>query len=170
MKCRVMNERKLAKKLEEADKSLSAVSIASMLMVCEVKHRFGYDKMRKAAQQISYSFDSINCDYIDFDGLKEALEENDGVILPFDLKTYQACHTADDAQRIAEYTQKAFACAVLCTMLCDKFGFKQKKAQLAIKQFCSLFDELKRNRAFMKEYETHLLQKYSISLHEEESE
>lgn len=166
MKVRVPNQHRLDKIRQEICNDLSVVSVASMLMVCDKKLHFGYEKMRKAAKAICYLFDSINGGYVDFYDLQECLQEADGVTIPFDMKTKQQCNTIDDAQRIAEYTQKAFSCAVLCTVLCDKFWIQSTKANQSVKQVCAIFDELKNDATAVTEYETRLRNDFEIAIRE----
>ena len=148
MKCRVINQRQADKLRGEKIRELSPVAITAMLTVCEEKLHFGPEKLCKAAREICYSYDSIAKDYISFDELKESLEESDGVTIPYDFDHFFKYDTKEDVTAAAVYAQKAFACAVLCTELCDKFRFGAKKAQQAADQVCRVFDELHQNRAY----------------------
>ena len=168
MKCRIATRRQLDKEREKTVHETSAVSVASMLMVCEKRLHFGRDKMRWATRFISDQFDLVNQDYMKYEDFVEGLKDFIDVDIPFDLQTAQRCVTLDDAQNIAYYTQKAFATAILCTVLCEKFGFGRVKTQQAVKQFCTIFDEMKRNKKALTEYERHLHDVYQIGLHEKE--
>lgn len=168
MKCRIATRRQLDKEREKTVHETSAVSVASMLMVCEKRLHFGYEKMRWAARYISDQFDLVNEDYMNLDDYIESLRDYYGVEIPFDVHTKQTCITLDDAQNIAFFMQKAFATVILCTVLCEKFGFGSKKTQQAVKQFCTIFDEMKRDRKALTEYEKHLYDVYQIGLHEKE--
>lgn len=161
MKCRVANKKQLDKVRRETVYALSPVAILSILWVCESRFHFGYDKMQKAADKISARYDDISQGYVSFEDLKECLKDVDGVDIPFDMKC-QPYNTIDDARRIAEYTQKAFATAVFCSVLCDKFDFHSVKATQAIKQFCTVFDELKYNDDAIRKLQERYFTDYQI--------
>lgn len=162
MKCRVRSQKQLDKLRSDAVHRYSPISITAMLTVCESKLHFGNEKIRKAAKEISNSYDSISKHYISFEDLKECLHDYDGVQVPFDFEHKQSYDTIDDAEALAAYAQKAFACAVLCTVLCDKFGFRTVKAQQAVNQVCDTFDHLKDNRRALNEQKTYFLKKYGV--------
>lgn len=168
MKCRIASSRKLEKERAKTVNKSSPVAVASMLMVCEKRLRFGYLKMRWAVRYISDQFDLVNQGYMNYEDYVESLRDYYGVNVDYDLKTPKTCNTLDDAQRIATYTQKAFATAILCTVLCEKFGFGRVKTQQAVKQFCTIFDEMKQDKNALTEYEKHLHDVYQIGLHEKE--
>lgn len=168
MKCRIATRRQLDKEREKTVHETSAVAVASMLMVCEKRLHFGYEKMRLATRLISDQFDLVNEDYMNLDDYIESLRDYYGVEIPFDVHAKQTCVTLDDAQNIAYFTQKAFSTSILCTVLCEKFGFGSQKTQQAVKQFCTIFDETKRDKKALTEYERHLHDVYQIGLHEKE--
>lgn len=141
MKCRVPTQRQLYKARQEAVYELSPVVILSILYVCENKLHFGFEKMRKVADRVNNRYDDITQKYVSFEDLKECLKD-DGIEIPFSLDA-QPCHTLDDARRIAEYTQKAFATVVFSSVLVDKFLFGSVKSQQAVKWLCDTFDRLK---------------------------
>lgn len=166
MKCRVRTQRQLDRVRSQSVKELSPVSIVAMLTVCIDKLHFGREKVRKAASEIDYSFDSITKDYVAFKDLKEDLLEQ-GVDIPFDFDHFQPCFTIDDAEKNTFYVEKAFACAVFCTVLMDKFLFGSVKTQQAVKQLCVLCDELKNDRNRLKDLEKMLLDKFEICINRE---
>ena len=149
MKCRVATQKQIRKFNKEYVYHLSPITILAILWTSESKLKFGYEKMRKMADRVNYRYDDIAQGYISFDDLKECLKEDDGVDVPFSLDK-QECHTLDDARRIAEYTQKAFATVVFASVLCDKFHFGSVKTQQSIKWLCEVFDEIKGNREAIK--------------------
>ena len=111
MKCRIRTQRQLDRIRRQSIYNLSPVSIVAMLTLCIDKLHFGVEKVRKAATEINYSFDSINKDYVAFKDLKEDLFEQ-GVDIPFDFDHYSPCYTVEDAEKNALYAEEAFACAV----------------------------------------------------------
>jgi hypothetical protein len=113
-----------------------------MLFVGETKLQFGYEKMRKLAECVGERYDDISQKYVTLEDLIECLKDTDHVSLDYKIE-YRPTHTLDDAIRNAEYTQKAFATAVFASVLCDKFWFKDKKAQQSVKWLEQTFDKLK---------------------------
>lgn len=163
MKCRVLSQHKTDLYRKRKVNEMSKVTVAAMLGVCELKLHFGEEKMKKAAKEIERGYESLTEKYVTFEDLKECLAETDGVVIPFSFDP-QKSETLDDQIRIAEYTQKAFACAVLCTVLCDKFLFGQKKAQQAVKQLCDMFDEFYKSKNTLSQYLKELYIKYYIQV------
>ena len=161
MKCRVKSERQLQKERDKACKSMSPITVAALLSVADFKLHFGYEKMQKFAKAIMDSYDSISQKYVTFEDLKECLETDDDVKIPFSMD-YQKCETVDDAISIAAYTQKAFGSAVISTVLCDKFWFKSKKVEQCVKWFCDSFDLYLNDRKALNEVNHDLFVKYDI--------
>ena len=162
MRCRVPTQRQLDKARQEAVYELSPVVILSILYVCENKLHFGFEKMRKVADRVNNRYDDITQKYVSFEDLKDCLKD-DGIEIPFSLD-YQPCHTLDNARRIAEYTQKAFATAVFSSVLVDKFLFGAVKSQQAVKWLCDTFDKLKENRREISELQERYLNDYGIQV------
>lgn len=163
MKCRVpTNQHQLDKARCEAVHELSPVTILAILLVCETKLHFGFEKMRKAADRVNNRYDDLSQKYITFDDLKECLQD-EGIEIPFSMD-YQPCNTLDDARRIAEYTQKAFATAVFSSVLVDKFLFGSVKSQQAVKWVCDAFDQLKDDRKAYRALQERYINDYQIQV------
>lgn len=163
MKCRIAAANKLKKARQEACFALSPVAILSMLYVGEFKLHFGREKLRKLALKVSDRYDDLSQKYISFDDLKECLREVDGVEIPFSMD-FQACNTLDDAKKIAEYTQKAFATSVFASVLVDKFGFHSVKAQQAVKQLCDVFDKMKDSPKTIRTLQERYYEEYEVKV------